>query len=166
MKFVAEHAFEAVSLPAFERLFFDEAFNEAMCKQVAIERELRSREVLGQRLVREVMVYPERQVPGPIAKLIGNTKIGYSEALEYTFGDYRGTFRCTPTAMADRVTTEGIITLEARGNSVVRRVTGEVKVRVFGVGGVIERFIVADVEKSYEDAAKFTVRYLQEHGAP
>jgi hypothetical protein len=39
-------------------------------------------------------------------------------------------------------------------------VEGDVKVKLLGVGTLIERFIVADVERSYEQAAAFTQRWI------
>lgn len=160
MKFRAEHTFASLSLKAFEQLFFDEPFNEAMCQDVAIERRLLKRQLSDGHLSRQVMVHPERQIPGPIAKLTGGQKIGYTEDLDYVFGSFAGTFSCTPTVMAERVLTAGTFRFEARGNDVVRIVEGDVTVKVFGVGKIIERFIVTDVERSYEDAARFTAQYL------
>jgi hypothetical protein len=66
--------------------------------------------------------------------------------------------------MTDKVDSTGTFRFEPSADGVKRVIEGEIKVKVFGVGGVIERFIVADVEKSYEQAADFTRRWITSGG--
>ncbi len=160
MKFRVEHTFAGVSLADYERVYFDETFNEAMCKAVRLERKLVRRDETGGRLVRVVRVAPDRQLPAPVAKILGGAKIEYHEHLDYQLGSYRGSWRTEPSLLVDKIESRGTFGFEARGSSVLRWVEGEVKVKIFGVGSVIERFIVGDVEKSYDDVAAFTRQYL------
>ena len=66
--------------------------------------------------------------------------------------------------MTDKITSSGTFSFRADGNGVVRRVDGDVKVAIFGVGGLVERGIIADVEKSYAQAAEFTQRWIDNGG--
>ena len=46
---------------------------------------------------------------------------------------------------------------------VERELWGEINVKVFGVGKMIETLIVTDVEKSYETAAAQTSQYIRDN---
>lgn len=165
MKFVCEHVIRGISQADYEKLYFDEDFNVAMCKAVNLDRSLIKRDDDGKHLTRHVKVSPrDREVPGPVAKIVGTTKVEYVEQLDYDWGRYRGTWRSISSIMTDKVESSGTLRFEAAGDGVKRIVDGDVKVKIFGVGGVIERFIIADVEKSYEQAAEFTRRWLAEKG--
>jgi hypothetical protein len=63
--------------------------------------------------------------------------------------------------MPDKVDTRGTLEFSATAGGTKRIVRGEIKVSVFGIGGIVEKFIVADVEKSYGDAAEFTRGWLK-----
>ena len=68
MKFSSEHIFRSISLAQYEALYFDEAFNEALCKEVKLDRTLDSMENKGGTMHRAVTVGPDREVPAPVAK--------------------------------------------------------------------------------------------------
>ena len=163
MKFHVEHTFQGVSLAQYEHLFFDEAFNIALCKAVKLARNLESRTVEGGRLERACRIGPDREVPAPVAKIIGAKRIEYTEHLDYTMGSFKGVWKTISSVLTDKVESAGTFTFEGRGNDVVRLVDGDVKVKIFGLGSVVERFIVADVERSYDQAAEFTRTWLKEH---
>ena len=66
--------------------------------------------------------------------------------------------------MPDKISSNGTFSFRQDGNAVVRRVDGDVKVNIFGIGGIVERGIIADVEKSYAQAAEFTQRWISNGG--
>lgn len=165
MKFEASHTFRGISLADYEKLYFDEDFNIALCKAVNLDRTLLKREEKGKHLSRSVKVSPrDREIPGPLVKVLGSSRIEYTEQVEYDFGSYKGTWKSISSVMTDKVESSGIFRLEQAGDGVKRVIEGDIKVKVFGVGGVIERFIVADIEKSYEQAADFTRRWIASGG--
>ena len=166
MQFRAEHFFADIDVNAFERLYFDEPFNVALCQHVDIERELLSRSVTGDLLLREVNVVPKRAVPAPLRALLGSGAVGYREQVEYRLEAHQGQFVCVPSVLADRVAVKGTLTMRGQSDGVMRVVEGDVRVSVFGIGGAVERFIVADTQKSYEDAAAFTRDHLAQLRAP
>jgi hypothetical protein len=43
-----------------------------------------------------------------------------------------------------------------------RRARAEVVAKIFGVGGILEKRLLADLEKSYQKSADFTNRYIAE----
>ena len=164
MQFQVEHRFAGISLADYEKLYFDEAFNEALCKTVKLERELLKRDSQGDKLHRQVRVSPDRELPAPAAKVIGSSKIVYTEHCDYVFGTYRGTWKTISGILPDKISSSGTFSFRQDGNGVVRRVDGEVKVSIFGIGGIVERGIITDVEKSYNQAAEFTQRWIADGG--
>jgi hypothetical protein len=165
MKFLAEHTFRGITLPDYEKLYFDEAFNVALCKAVNLDRTVLKRDEKGSHLSRSVKVSPrDREIPGPLVKVLGSSRIEYTEQVEYDFGTFKGTWKTVSSVMTDKVDSSGTFRFETAGDGVKRVIEGEIKVKVFGVGGVIERFIVADIEKSYEQAADFTRRWIASGG--
>lgn len=160
MNFRAEHLIKGITLADFERLFFDEEFNIALCRALKLDRVLVKREEKDGVIARAVRVGPEREIPAPVAKVLGAVKIEYTEYLDYKFGSYRGTWKTVSSLMTDKVDSSGTFSFRAQGDGVLRLVEGEVKVRVFGLGSIVERFIVADVERSYQNAAQFTEEWI------
>ena len=165
MKFEVEHRFTGLTIAEYEKLYWDEAFNEALCKSVKLERTLVKLDDDGKKLHREVKVSPDRELPAPAAKVIGSSKIEYVEHADYTWGSYRGTWRTVSGIMADKIKSSGTFSYRQEGNAVVRRVDGNVDVSVnFLINKVIETGIIADVEKSYAQAAEFTQRWIHNGG--
>lgn len=165
MKFLAEHTFRGITASDYEKLYFDEAFNAALCKAVNLDREVVKREENGKHLSRVVKVSPrDREIPGPLVKILGSSRIEYTEHVEYDFGSLKGSWKTVSSLLTDKVESAGIFRFDAAADAVKRVVEGDIKVKVFGIGGVIERFIVADIEKSYEQAADFTRRWIASGG--
>jgi len=163
MKFRADHVIEGISLADYGEMYFDEAFNTKMRAAVRLECELLQLKREGSRITRSVRVEPQdREIPGPVAKVLGQTHFVYVEELEMDLATGEGTFRTIPSMLADKVITAGRLRFLDEGGNARRIVEGTVDVRIFGVGSVIEHFICSDVEKSYAEAAAFTRRYVAE----
>lgn len=161
MKFKAEHTFRGIDLPTYEKLYFDEAFNVELCKATGLERTLVKRDVVGSKLVRAVKVSPQgRDIPAPVAAVLGGSKFEYTEHMDYDLGEYLGRWRTEPFVLKDKILSSGTVSFSAVQGGVRRVVEGDVQVKVFGVGGIIERFVVADVDKSYSKAAEFTQAWI------
>lgn len=160
MKFRAAHVIANISLTDYETLYFDETFSQALCQSVQLRRQLISRQLDGRQLHRAVVVGPERQIPGPVAKALGTERIEYTEHIDYSLGSFEGRWQTVSSVLTDKVQSAGTFRFEAKGPDVLRIVEGTVQVQLFGFGTLIERFIAADVEKSYAQAAVFTNRYL------
>ncbi len=163
MRFKVEHTFRGIDLPAYEKLYFDEPFNVELCRATRLERTLVKLETKGKKIERVVRVAPEREVPAPVAKVLGASKLEYEEHLTYELGTYVVRWHTEPAILRDRILSSGTFTFQARPGGVARIVDGTVEVKIFGVGGIVERFVVADVEKSYQRAADFTQRWIDQH---
>jgi hypothetical protein len=87
-------------------------------------------------------------------------RASFIEELEYDLRGSRGSWRTIPSVFADRVSNCGTLELEPVRGGTRRIVHGDVAVRMFGVGRVVERKIIAEIEKSYASAARFTSEWL------
>ncbi len=163
MKFRAEQTIVGTTIANYEKLYFEETFNIALCEALRMGRKLELREEANNVLTRRVRVSPQREIPGPVAKLLGGRSIDYFETVIYTWGTMKGTWTTESSVLADKIESFGTFQFLKHPQGVLRVVEGEVKVKVFGVGGVAERFIVADVERGYQAAASFTNRWIEEH---
>jgi hypothetical protein len=166
MKFHVEHTFRGIDLPAYERLFFDEPFNIELCKHTKLGRTLVKLEDKDGRRLRVVRVAPERDIPAPVAKVLGTTKLEFTESVDYQLGAGSARWSSEPSILRDKVESRGTFSFQVAPGGVRRVVDGVVNVKIFGVGGLVERFVVADIEKSYDKAAEFTQRWIDEHGVP
>jgi hypothetical protein len=160
MKFKAEHTFRGIDLPTYEKLYFDEPFNMALCKATGLDRSLEKLDTQGQNVVRAVKVSPQREIPAPVAKALGGAKLEYVEHMDYERGKYLGRWRTEPFVLKDKILSSGTVQFSAVPGGVRRTVEGDVTVKIFGLGGIIERFVVSDVEKSYAKAAEFTQSWI------
>lgn len=160
MRFDIEHTITGITVADFERLYFDEPFNMALCDHLKLTRRLIRRDEQDGHIYREVAIVPAREVPAPVAKIVGPDALHYTETLDYRLGTGAGTWSTTPGAMPGKITSDGRLHIEDAAGSVCRRVEGHVTVRLFGVGKMIERFIVADVERGYAEAAAFMQQWL------
>lgn len=163
MKFKCEHRFAGLTQAQYEDLYFDEEFNIALCKEVGLARTLLRREIQAGKLRRDVKVGADREIPPAAAKILGASKIEYTETVDYTMGSFRGTWSTLSSVMTDKVDSRGTFAFQTSGDGVNRVIEGDVTVKIPFVGGVVEKFIIADVEKSYEKAAEFTRRWLSSH---
>jgi hypothetical protein len=164
MKFRIEHVFAGIDLASYEQLYFDEPFNIGMCQATKLGRDVVKRDSTAKHLSRVVRVTPERDIPAPVAKVLGGSRIEYVENIEYDWGSNRGTWRTDSSILSDKIACGGTLGFEARSNGVLRWLEGEIKVKIFGIGGIVERFVVADIEKSYEQATAFMRKWIVEKG--
>ena len=160
MQFRIEHVFRNITLEQYGKLYFDEDFNIAMCEDVKLARRVVERDVTPERVHRVLVVGPDREIPAPAAKVLGSNRIEYTEHLDFDFGTYTGQWKTVSSLMTEKVDARGSLRFSDAGGGVRRVVEGDIKVKIFGVGTMVEKFVVADIEKSYERAAAFTQKWI------
>ena len=163
MKFSIEHAYENISVAEYCALHFDETFNIALCKATHLLRTQPDLRHEGALIVRAVTIAPERALPAPLMSLLGNKNFQYVEHVRFDTSSYSGTWTVEPALLADKLKSAGTLRFEKtrEGQGVKRIVEGEISVKIFGLGGIIEKLVLEDVKKSYDDAAGFTKDYLK-----
>jgi hypothetical protein len=135
---------ERLAFPVFEQLAFEET-----------ETEIR----------RTVRVMPKvGDLPGPVKKVVGDS-IGYDERGVFDKRRKRFAIDIIPNQAADRFSVTGVLYTEPLAERSSRRLfDANVEVRIFGIGGLLERRLIADMESSYAASAEFTNEYVAERG--
>jgi hypothetical protein len=159
MELSIDHTF-ALTPAEYARLYFDEPFSIALCAHVKLDRAVLHLERSPGRIVRQVRYEPIRDVPAPLAAMIGSVRFHYVEEIDLDLATFRGRWRVVPSVFADRVKAAGTLDFEPAPGGVKRVARGEVTVSVLGVGGLVERFVVGEVLKGYADASSFTRAFL------
>lgn len=91
-------------------------------------------------------------LPGPIKKLVGDN-LGYTETGRYDKRTGRYRFTITPNTLPEKIDIEGEIHLEVPEAGQVERILDlNVDCRVFGIGKLVEKRIIEDTKKSYDDS--------------
>lgn len=160
MKLAIEHDYEGISAERFEEVYFDETFATALAATLKLGRTLVRLERTPERIVRHVRIEPEREIPAPVAKLLGGKRFAYVEELDYDVARHAGRWRIIPNVLEGKVDAGGTFELLAGGNGVKRRLLGDISVSVFGIGGLVERIVVSELERSYENGAVFMRQYV------
>jgi hypothetical protein len=102
--------------------------------------------------------------PAPVRKVFGET-MTLEEISEFDPAQKRWTFRVIPAVMADRMDIRGDITLEGgAAGSVVQVARQTFSCKIFGIGGLVERFIAKSIEESQANKNRFTHAYIREKG--
>ncbi len=119
-----------------------------------------SAEVLSQEgdltsgLVRTLRYGQRPPMPGPVRKLFGD-EVSTLEVSTFDPAASRTTFTMTPGTMADKTQIDGAIACSAEGAGSMERFELEARVKVFGAGPVVERFIERQAREMQDKAVSF-----------
>jgi hypothetical protein len=103
-------------------------------------------------------------LPGAIKAVVGDN-IRYKEEGRLDKAKQRYYVKVVPVRLADKLFVSGEqFTQSLPGGKTKRTFIADITVKVFGVGGMIEKRIAADLQRSYDLGAKFTNRYAAERG--
>jgi len=160
MKFAIDHVFPRISADDFAALYFDEPFNEALSQALSLGRTLLRLDRSADRVVRQVVFEPARAADAAVNQAYGGSRASFVEELVYDVRARRGEWRTIPWLLPDRVKTRGTIEIAAVPGGIKRIVRGEVDARLWGFGALVERRAVAEIEKTYAQAAIFTNAWL------
>jgi hypothetical protein len=165
--FRAEHVFNCSEATFWDKVFFDDEYNRRQFSDVlhfSLWKEVERRDD-GNQIHRRVQAAPPLgDVPGPLKAVIGDSA-GYEERGVFDKQKRRYTVKVTPNKMADKITIEIAMWTEPSGENKLRRIVeGTVTAKIFGVGGMLEKKMISDLERSYEKTATFTNQFIQEKG--
>jgi hypothetical protein len=162
------HRFDCDERTFWDRIFFDEAFNRDMYLH---HLQFQNWQVIEQKetdaaILRTVTVTPKvGDLPGAIKSLIGDN-LSYREVGVFDKQKRRYKVNVVPNVLADKLAVVAETWVEAIGANQCNRIfEADVTVKVFGVGGIIEKRVIADLQLSYNAGAVFTVEYLKRQGS-
>jgi hypothetical protein len=163
-KFTMTHEINA-DADTFWKVFLDKEFNESLytgtlgfpdfkvLEQTETDTTI-SRKVAGQ---------PKMDVPGPVAKLIG-PGFRYTEEGSMNKSERVWRWKMTPSTLADKLFTSGVVRLEKIGEGKVRRIAEmSVEAKIFGVGGLIEGSAEKQMRDGWDKSAVYMNKWLDEH---
>ncbi len=164
MKFDVVYRLRNVTPSRCAELFFDPEFGQAM-KAVARTKSLEEleRREEGPRVHRRIRVVPDRVVPLPLRALM-REEIALIEDSVFDREALTVQWSSTATAWSDRLDLSGKTTFTAAGDDVERRIVGEVRVHLSGVGGLIERLFVSDMTETQGRIVQLAQQWLEERG--
>jgi hypothetical protein len=162
-----EHVYNCSEDTFWNQIFFDEEYNRRLFAErlkFPVWKEIR-REDRGNELFRVVEVVPRLgEMPAPLKKVVGDN-VRYEEHGTYDKQSRRYRIKVIPNKLADKVSVEGDLYTEPVGDGKCKRIfAGKVVAKIFGVGGLLEKRLAGDLEKSYEIGARFTNDYISEKG--
>src|SRR5262249_27663358 len=149
-------------------IFFDQEYNRRLYTEALRFPEWREVRVedQGDQLERVTHAVPSMgEIPATLKKIVGE-RVAYDERGIYDKRARRYRISVTPGKLADKLVITGeLFTAPAAEQGRCRRIyQGRVEARIFGVGSLLEKRILADLEKSYEVSARFTNQYIKEKG--
>jgi hypothetical protein len=160
MKFRIAHEFDCDAKTYWE-IFFDVEYQKDMYSGLNIkERTVLMFEEDDKEIRRKIKVVPQRDLPGALKSVLKGD-LGYIEHNVYHKGKDVMDVRIEPTLMAERFRMSAEFRIVTLGPKRVRReFAGEITVSVPLLGGQIEKLVMADVTKSYDQAAVTTGRWI------
>lgn len=163
MKFTVSLLTRRVDYPRFRQVYFSEQFNREVMTAVNLLERTTTEHVVardGQERMR-VRIVPKIALPGLIQKLLENNPISYDEITVFDPAARRASFAIeTPAGEIVQVT--GQARLLDEGDGVRLQFEGTARVKVFGLGGMIERFLVNEVTARYALVERALQRYVDE----
>jgi hypothetical protein len=160
MKLAIEHVFAGIQPAEFEALYFDEVYNESLGTHLHMGRKLVRLDREANRIVRHVRFEPAQEPDSPVKEAFGSSPASFLEELDYDPRTRVGMWKTTPNMFGKRVTNSGTIEFAAAPDGTRRVLRGDVKVKLFGFGGIVEKMIAAEIVKSYDATAAFTRDWL------
>ncbi len=165
MKFLKEHR---INLPVSR--YIELAFDPSFEKRISIEGmgnqacEILSRSVDGPVWTMHSRITPPDNMPAFIKKLVGG---GFSmeDRRSHSKGAMEASGELSPSALRDKVKMGYKLRLVADGDQACRRIMDwEIEVKIFGIGGQVEKFIASEIEKGLDASARFFNQHGSQHG--
>jgi len=105
-------------------------------------------------LVRTLRYGQRPNMPGPVRKIFGE-EVVTTEVSTYVSATTTTTFTMTPGTMANKTQIEGTIALARQGESTLETFSLDARVKIFGAGPIVERFIEQQARDMQNKAVEF-----------
>ena len=149
MKLYVRHAFDCTP-ETFWKMYWDDAFDEMLRRDATVERELVWERSEGTVSARRLRFTPDKELPRPVAKLIGAQKLIYEQENRFDASQGTMTWEVIPTFLPGKFSASGTFHVRPTPAGCERIVDGNIGVNVRFIGGQIEKAVVAEILESYE----------------
>jgi hypothetical protein len=142
---------------AFWALYFDPDFAVRLHLEAlgSTSAEILSQEGdLESGLVRTLRYGQRPPMPGPVRKIFGE-EVMTTEVSTFDPATSTTTFTMTPGTMADKTHIEGSIAFTVDGGTTVETFSLEARVKIFGAGPIVERFIESQARAMQGNSVDF-----------
>ena len=159
------HDYDCSAETFFRKCVLSRAYNEELYRSLGFPKfewlELKDE---GAKVHRKIRVQPTTgNLPAPIQKIVGEG-ISYVEEGTFDAATLRFDFRVLPSALGDKADVTGSLWCTDRPGGVVRHARFDARIKVFGIGSLIEDKMLENYKRSFDAAAAFTKGYLQREG--
>jgi hypothetical protein len=163
MQFVVEIVVRGIDYPTFRRVYYSEEFNDDVAQAAKLKErgQLEHVTLPDGKERRRVRVVPRVSLPAAVQKLLNGQAISYEETTVFDPVTRSATFSVQSPA-AEVVQVTGVARFLEETGGVRLRFDGEAKVKVFGIGGMAERFIVNEVRSRYEVVERLMQKFVDE----
>ena len=161
MKLSLSYTWEC-SPDAFWALYFDPAFVVRLHLEGlgSISAEVLCQEgTLASGLTRTLRYSQKPNAPGPVRKIFGE-EITSTEVSIFSPATSTTIFTLTPGTMGDKTHLNGSIALRADGEDTIENFDLEARVKIFGAGPIVERFIEHQAREIQQKSVAFMRREL------
>lgn len=153
----------ACSAEQFWQVTFDPEFARRMNLEAmqASQYEVLERSVEGPEWRMRSKMAPKDNMPGFIKKLVGDA-FSTTETLSRASGSDRATSQIVPSVMRDKMSMRYELKVVPEGEGACRRIMDwEIDVKIFAIGGQVEKFAAGEIERAMDASARF----LDQHAA-
>ncbi len=141
--------------------YTDPAFYEQLVGLPKVgEPEVLDKRVDGDRVVLRVHYRFTADLPSAATRVIDPKRLTWVEETTYDLAAATSRSRLLPDHYPDRLTASASASFTAAGDGTVRRIDGDLKVRMPLVGGKVEGAIVSGLKEHLADEAKVAERFL------
>ena len=167
MKFTCSNIFNCDAETYWTKIFFDQGYNSGLYLDGLGFKGFELIEVTGEPggdRTRRIRTEPKTQTPAVIDKIIGGS-ITYSESGRFDAKTGKWKFEITTSKMSDKISIHGTLWVEPRGEKKIERFCETtIEVKIFGVGGTIEKFVADTTRESYDKTERFTNDWIAKKG--
>ena len=167
MKLRCSNIFNCDADTFWTKLFFDREYNEGLYKGALGFKDFKLLELTGEPggdRTRKMLTEPKTDAPAVVTKLIGGG-LTYTETGRLDAKTGKWIYEIATSKLSDKVKIKGQLWVEPRGDRKVERIGEiEIEVKIFGVGGAIEKFIADTTRDSYEKTATYTNDFIAKKG--
>jgi hypothetical protein len=150
----------------FWQMYWSDSFGAMSSEGAAFTSTVLGEHLDGAITVRRVRFEPHRELPRPVAAVVGAPKLVYEQEDRYDPAGGVIDFKLIPSFLRDKLSASGRMSVEPAGTDACTvLVSGDIVVSVRFIGGKVESAVAQEVGASYERMAATARRWLAEHGS-
>jgi hypothetical protein len=162
-----EHVFNCSAQTFWTKVFFDAEYNRRLFQEILkfpVWRVTKTEE-RGDEVLRTIEASPPvGDLPGPLKAVVGDNA-GYEERGVFNKTTQRYKVEVVPNRMSDKISVVVEMWTEPLGDAQCKRYArATATAKIFGVGGLLEKKLLSDLERSYQKSAAFTNTFVSEKG--